>query len=330
MTPQERNTRILSLLSYLGLAPFFWFFSSLYRGNGLFKHHLYYSLALSFANLCVLVIQILVGVIFIELFGFGLLSPSQTLTGSSQSIRITFQLFNGGLLIIGIVLSIVWCICLQDALLGRARRLPVISQIASVKWALDLAVYSSFLGYFASLVLIGIGVDSSEIANAKHETADVYVLYTVGGYIPAQGLYETYTPPNWAVTMAFYPLVRAGMEKFGDDRVSVLPLSEATFNEAIHSGRFIFIASHGGVTPGTFAVSTSPLKEYGPSNVPRGYVGNQLQFVYFAGCDAGRLESDWRRALGVEDAIMFDRISYVGEHLLWVWSESPGVIAGLK
>jgi hypothetical protein len=158
----------------------------------------------------------------------------------------------------------------------------------------------------------------------------VYVLYTVGGYIPVERLYETYTPPGWAVTMAFYPLVQAGIERYGENRVSVLPLTEANINQAIHSGRFIFIASHGGSTPGTFSSAALPYHEYGPANVPQGYVGDWLQFVYFAGCDAGYLESQWRSVLRVEDAIMFDRISYVDEHMLWVWFKSPGVIAALN
>jgi hypothetical protein len=58
-------------------------------------------------------------------------------------------------------------------------------------------------------------------------------------------------------------------------------------------------------------------------------VGEQLEFAYFAGCWTGTLESDWRQVLGLDDAIMFDRLSYVDEHMLWVWFKSPSVIRSL-
>jgi hypothetical protein len=177
--------------------------------------------------------------------------------------------------------------------------------------------------------LVGLGVRSVQIANSLPEKGDVYILYTQGGYIPINGLYETYTPPRWAVTMAFYPLVQAGMKEYGDQGVSVLPLSEDSFNKAIQNGRFIFVASHGGVSSGAFTISALPYKEYKPSDVAQNLVGEQLQYVYFAGCWTGNLESEWRRVLGLDDATMFNRLSFVDEHMLWVWFKSPGVIRGL-
>src|SRR6185295_794600 len=146
-----------------------------------------------------------------------------------------------------------------------------------------------------------------QIANATAETADVYVLYTVGGYIPVQGFLETFTPPRWAVTAAFYPLVQAGMKKYGDDSVRILPLSEESFNEAIHNGRFIFVASHGGISPGGFTISNQPYKQYMPADIQPGQAGEQLQYAYFAGCWTGDLETEWRQVLGLEDAKLFHR-----------------------
>jgi hypothetical protein len=111
--------------------------------------------------------------------------------------------------------------------------------------------------------------------------------------------------------------------------VRVIPLSEESFNEAIHNGRFIFVASHGGHYPGAFTISSDPHKQYLPADVAPAQVGEQLQYVYFAGCWTGDLESQWRQALGLDDAKMFARLSYVNEHLLWVWLQSPAVIAAL-
>ena len=328
VTPLEKNTRLLSVACYLGLAPILWFFGPAYRKNDLLTHHLRYSLAFNFVVLCVLVIQTAVEAILI----LAIFTAMQSWIPASDANIWIFRM--SMILIVPAVLfetvwNIAWTISLIGALVGRAWRMPLIAQIASSNAALQITVYSSILAYVFFLWLIGIGVDSVRLSKTQPEKADVYVLYTVGGYIPAEGLYETYTPPGWAVTMAFYPLVQAAIEEYGDEGVAVLPLSEATFNEAIQNGRFIFLASHGAVSPGALAISVAPYREYGPSNVPQNLVGQELQFVYFAGCEAGHLESEWRRVLGLDDAIMFDRISYVAEHLLWVWTKSPTVIAGL-
>lgn len=321
LSGEEFRNRILSVACYFGLSPFLWFFKSFRRKNPLVDYHLLYSLAFDFIVIWMIVIQIAAEVFLYWIFGSDMQSP----VAWGLSIALTIVL-----LIVSSVWQIIWSISALGAILGRVWRIPVIAQVARMKFAVNFTVYLSLLLTVFSLWLIGIGIHSAQIASTPPQKADVYVLYTVGGYLPVSGYYETYTPPKWAVVMTFYPLVRAGMDKFGDDRVSVLPLSEETFSEAIQNGRFIFIASHGGISPGKITMSTLPYQEYGPADVPQNLIGNQLQFVYFAGCDAGILRSDWLRVLHLEDAIMFDRISIVGEHLFWVWTKSPSLISGLN
>ncbi|MEW6405958.1 MAG: hypothetical protein AB1649_29580 [Chloroflexota bacterium] len=330
VTPLERKARILSLLSYFGLAPFLWLFSSFDHKSPLFKHHLFHSLALSLAALSLNFLDLLPIITLVLIFGFDFQADFDTWTGGYGALQQVQRWVDLGVSIIALALNVAWIASLVGALLGKTWRIPIISKMASTNWMVSFAVVVSLLVDLASLAFIGIVADSVRIAKQPPARADVYVLYTMGGYIPVPGLWESYTPPGWAVTTAFYPLVRAGMARFGDDRVVVLPLTETTFNQAIQNGRFIFVASHGGSTPGTFATSFQPAREYGPWNVSTVYVGSQLQFVYFAGCEAGRAEAEWRRVLDVEDAIMFDRISYVTEHMLWIWFKSPGVIASLK
>jgi hypothetical protein len=326
----ERKSRILSVACYFGLAPFLWFSGVTRQQNRLLNHHLLYSLVFSFTVFCSLVFYcVATGIqywIIVHLWNPTMAEyESQTLLSEAFNLVCVFAS-----LLIVFLWGFAWVRSVQGAWRGQTPHISIIAWVASKIQAVRFAVYWSLLIESAFLFLISIGINSVRITQAMPEKADVYILYTVGGYIPAPGLYETFTPPRWSVTMAFYPLIQAGIEKFGDQGVSVLPLSEDSFNEAIHNGRFIFVASHGGISSGAFTISSLPYKEYKPSDVAQSLVGEQLQYAYFAGCWTGDLESEWRQVLGLDESMMFDRLSFVTEHMLWVWFKSPGVISGLK
>lgn len=331
--PREQGVnfrdRLLALACYFGLAPFVWYFQSVYRKNRFLNHHLFDSLAYYFLIICMILLQLTAEVLLYR----KLVADPSVASGTDSAVngyRILPNLLSVVLLIIGTVLNLAWCVSVLGAILGHMWHLPIISRVASTKSATVFAVHVTLLFYLVCIMGFGVGLHSMRLARSQPRPADVYILYTTSGYAPALGLYDSFTPPKWAVTMAFYPMVLAGMDKFGESGVSVLPLTEESLNEAIQNGRFIFIASHGGASPGKLAISTSPLREYGPFEISSGLVGSKLQFVYFAGCEAGSLRSEWLNALHLKDAIMFDRISYVGEHLAWIWFKSPAAIAGLK
>ena len=322
------KSRILSIASYLGLAPFLWFFESAYDDDNFVKHHLSYSLAFGFLGLCLLAIQAAAWVIIYRLFAGDIIIDNQI--DPANRFSSSLNTVDGVLVVVSLVLSLVNSISFMGALTGRELHIPLIGGLAKSKPVLQFTVVASLTLLVLSTVALGAVFHSMHLASQTPERADVYVLYTQGGYIPSPGLYESFTPPGWMVTLAFYPVVLAGVDKFGSDHVAVLPLSVETFRRAVQNGKFVFIASHGGRTPGSLTFSFQPYVEYRPENVPIGMAGDQLQFIYFAGCDAGRLENAWHRALGYDQAIMFDRISLVGEHLVWVWTKSPAVIYGLQ
>lgn len=196
------KSRALGIASYLGLAPFLWYFESAYADDDFVKHHLSYSLALTFVQLCLLIAQLFAWALIYNLFAGQIIVDNQI--DPSNRFSESINIVDGALIFLSLIVS---------------------------------------------------------IANSLS---------------------------------------------------------------------FLFVASHGGATPGSLTFSFQPYVEYRPENVPAGLAGNQLQFIYFAGCDAGRRESAWKRALGYDHAIMFDRISLVGEHLVWVWTKSPAVIYSLQ
>lgn len=322
------KSRVLSIASYLGLAPFLWFFESAYDDDGFVKHHLSYSLAFSFLGLCLLAFQLAAWAVLYWLFAGDIIVDNQI--DPANRFSSSLNTVDGILVVVGLTVSITNSASLLSALSGREWRIPVIDGLAKVKPVLQFTVIASLTLFVLSTLALGAVFHSIQITSQTPERADVYILYTQGGYIPTPGLYETFTPPGWMVTLAFYPIVLAGTDKFGSDQVAILPLSVENFRHAVRNGKFVFIASHGGRTPGSLTFSFQPYVEYVPENVPTGLAGNQLQFIYFAGCDAGRRENAWQRALGYDQAIMFDRISLVGEHLVWVWTKSPAVIYRLQ
>jgi len=326
----ERKNRMLSVACYFGLTPFLWFSGVIRQQNRLLNHHLLYSLAFSFTTLCFLVFDLATD--WIQ-YWVTITLWNPTLAEYRASVipmGIICELMTFGLVLIISIWGFAWLVGVIGAWRGRTPHIPIISSVASSYQAVRLGMYWSLFVEFVLVLLIGLGVRSVQVANSLPEKGDVYILYTQGGYIPIGGLYKTYTPPRWAVTMAFHPLIQAGLEKYGSQGVTILPLSEVTFNEAIQNGRFIFVASHGGYSSGAFTISNQPYKEYLPTDVVSGQVGQQLQYVYFAGCWTGDLESEWRQVLDLDDGEMFNRLSFVDEHMLWVWFESPGVIAGLN
>jgi len=329
----KRKDRLLSVGCYFGLAPFLWFLGVVYQRNRLLNHHIMYSLAFSFLILFGAVCSLFINAIRYWYIVYAWNPTPAELGVAYTPYAISILVMTFGSILMLTVWGLAWMVSLIGAIRGQMPQIPLISRIASKPQAINLAVYSSLLVEIILLMVFGLSVRSARITSSMPEKAEVYVLYTVGGYvrgyIPALGLQDTITPPRWIMTMAFYPLVQAGLEKYGEGSVSILPLSEATFNTAIQNGRFIFVASHGGAPPGSFTISELPFKEYIPSDVDPTKVGEQLQYVYFTGCYTGDLESEWRQVLRVETAKMFGRLSPMHEHLLWVWFKSPAVIAGL-
>jgi hypothetical protein len=326
----ERKNRILSVACYFGLAPLLWSSGVTRQQNRLLNHHLRYSQAFSFIVLCVLIFDLLTDAIQYWMTTI-LWNPTMAeYRASVIPMWVICELTVFGSILTVSIFGISWLVAVVGAWRGRMPHIPLISSVASSYQAVKFGMYWSLLVEFVLVLLIGLGIHSVQIADSLTEKGDVYILYTQGGYIPINGIFEAYTPPRWAVTMAFYPLVQAGLEKYGDQGVSVLPLSEDSFNEAVHNGRFIFVASHGGFSSGAFTIANQPYKEYKPADVAQSLVGEQLQSVYFAGCWTGDLESEWRQTLGLDDATMFNRLSFVEEHLLWVWFKAPEMIRGLK
>ena len=321
----DTKSRLLSVACYFGIAPILWIVRGYKQKNRFVQYHFQHSLALSLLFLCYPLIFSFVYVLerITNLYSQIIFRDDSNLLAwllaSSLSINDGFY----------VACSIVWIAGVISAWRGTTPRIPLVSRIARNETAIKLSLYSWVFFLIVTILIILVAVHSSLIGVASDGPAQVYILYTVGGYISTEELWANYTPPRWAVTTAFYPMVLAGEKRWGHGSVSVEPLTEASFREAIQNGRFVFAASHGGEEPGSFAYSFEPYEGFLPSDISPDEVGSQLRYVYIAACDAGAKKTEWEQVLAPAQVQTFDRISYVDEHFLWMWSIGPRIISEL-
>ena len=317
---KEKKPRLLSAACYFGFSPILCAAGVNQHKNRYLSYHVQYSLMLSMLLFWFLVTFALAGVM----------------------IYLTRSLDNGNALVwlarivdtintaIFLICLVAWGFGLYRALAGRIPYLPILSNIAAHKAWMKFALIWTIFVQACFLLLIFIALHGAFLARPSSTPAQAYILYTQGGYIPLPQWYASYTPPRWTISLFFYPIVLASNQHWGRGSVAIQPLSDTSFREAIHNGRFVFVASHGGMEPGSFTSSYIPYKSFLPSNVMPGDTGSQLRYVYFAACDAGSLEADWEKALSPAQVQTFDRISYVHEHFLWVWTKGAKVISDIE
>ena len=317
---KEKKPRLLSAACYFGLSPILCAAGVNNQKNRYLSYHVQYSLMLS---LLLFWFVVTFALTIILLYLTGSMDEGNALMWLARIV----DTINTGLLL---VCLIAWGYGLYSALAGRVPYFPVLSGIAAHKGWMKFSLYWTAFVQACFTLLVLIALHGAILARPGSAPPQAYILYTQGGYIPLPQWYESYTPPHWTMSLFFYPIVLASNRHWGSGSVAIQPLSDSSFREAIHNGRFVFVASHGGMEPGSFTSSYIPYKSFLPSDVMPGDTGSQLRYVYFAACDAGLLGDDWEKALSPAQVRTFDRISYVHEHFLWVWTKGAKVVHGIE
>lgn len=324
----ESKNRALSIACYFGLAPWIWL-TGANKKISFLRHHLFYSLSIFLLWVGWFLVSIIL--LFQCSIKNEYLIQWNANVGIIKAWDFLFYFWNIVQTPIAVILFAIWITGILDGLRGRGRRIPFLAKIASSRWLMSFSAFFVTLVEICILCLFYIGNRSAQIVNTSVEKADVYILYTVGGYYNVgDTLNTTYTPPRWLVATAFYPLWKAGTEKWGKTSVKVLPLSENSFKDAIGNGRFVFVASHGGDKPGSFTVSYTPYKALLPSDILPGEANPNLQFVYIAGCSTNDgAGANWQAVLSPAQVLSFSGMSFIDRHMQWIWFKSPQVIADM-
>lgn len=190
-----------------------------------------------------------------------------------------------------------------------------------------LLVVVAIVPQLVVLLAVGVCFRANYLARHHPEVPSVYMLYENAHYMGG----KAYQVPDWIFALGFYPIAETAASRWGDTSIAIEPLSKESLSRALQNGRMIFIASHGGYPAGTIALSPNLNDNFHPADINQlGGVGANLQFVYIAGCMAGRLKNDWQQALAPAKLIIFDRTSWYVEHIYWLWFVGPAVVAELK
>jgi uncharacterized membrane protein len=316
---------IFGIACYFGFAPLLGLLGISKRRNGFLQYHFRHSLAISlliFFILIVLVVSDVLGYAYDVLWG---LDPEEM-----DRLRWMVNLFNYAVIAVVVALCVTWLVCVISAWRGRTPYLPLLSNLIYRDGWVSFSIGWTVLAQIGMVLLVLIAVHGNALVSNPGSSPQAYILYTTGGYIPTEQFWASYTPPRWTFSLFFYPIVAEATERWGRGSVVIEPLSDVTFKNAIRSGKFVFVASHGGMEPGSFSYAYEPYQGFLPSDLKPGDAGSQLRYVYFAACHAGYLESEWRQSLAPADVKTFARISYVEEHFVWVWTEGAKVIRSME
>ena len=313
--------RILNSLCYLGFAPEVWLFESRKNSDQQLQHHTQNGLALAllllFLILFCLVMQILQ--IFIAMN-----SSTTNLIAMDLMDILSFAPFLG------------WAVLFVVSLLRSFRKftspIPLISRLAAHKTIMFFLILWGFILQLIFIIVIGISVRANYLARPHTGPSAVYMLYENVVYfsIPYIGI-VTYGVPEWFFPIGFYPIAETSAARWGDNSITVEPLTRENIKEAFQNGRLVVVASHGGYKEGTISLSDNSNNDYSPEDVEQGGgVGSNLQFVYIAGCNAGNLETQWIQSLAPAKVLLFNRISWIPEHIYWLLFEGPKAVSQLK
>ena len=297
--------RMMNASNYIGLSPIFWLLKR-DKGDGTeLVHHNKQALALSFLFLgCFLIFFVSFVLHQIILF------LSRELF-KKILLEISFYIF-GVFLLAWIIL---WLWGIVNAVRNDISPIPLTTRIVKNKKLLLISVGWTIYLQIATIALVGLAIHSVKVSHSESQISKAYMLYDDMGYIP-----------EWVFSLGFYRVSLAANKLWGDDSVTIAPLTEKNLNNALENGVMIYIASHGS-DGRIFLKDEIP---YWPKDIDQSEVGEQLQYVYMAGCDTGFLKSEWESVFSPAKVKTFSRLSAASEHIIWLLFEGPKIISLLE
>ena len=311
---------LICLLCYAGLSPEIYLLTkkkkspvSFHARNALFLTTYFYGSFL-FSNLIVLSIR------YYQNHGYDISWPYiQWIDALATIPEVFFYIF--------------LLICLISVITHRPVYLPFVKKIFSSKrfssFFLICGLLSQSLYIFTGTTLI----KANKIVNQSVNPAEVYILYN-GNFATPFGISKF---PEAIFKIGMYPIIREASIRWGVQSVKVIPLTFINFTEALNNGKLIYLATHG--VDGYIYMEDNPFIGI----IPKDYEQlepveiqemlqqhDNLQFVYIAACFAGNADPSWEEFFAPAQVISFNRISWVIEHVYWIWVDGPRVIQSLQ
>ncbi|HKB38675.1 MAG TPA: hypothetical protein VKD72_19685, partial [Gemmataceae bacterium] len=216
-------SRLLSLLSYLGLAPVL----SVLRvrwDDPFRRHHRDQALALF------LILQ--VGIVL------ELVEEVASLYYVPHFPRLTRALVEARWLVyvvLGVLLAwaLTWAVAVLLALAGSSWGLPLVRRLARSRRWLRVSFVGNVLGLVGLAVLAGVATHAVSLTRQRGPAA-VYLLYD-----------DDIPVPRWLYAVGMYRLSLKATDRWGPGSVVLAPLNEESLQEALAHGRMVVLATHG-------------------------------------------------------------------------------------
>ena len=313
--------RILRSLCYLGFAPELWLVESRRDGYHPLQPHIQNGLVLA-----LLLALLLVFCSVLQTLQTVILMNSPVVNIAAIDL---LDVFSFGPLLVWSVFAITG---LLRSFHKATFQIPLVSRFAANKAILPCGICAGFFLQFVFVIIIGISLRANYLARPHSGPSSVYMLYENINYYPIPSIGTvTYGVPAWFFPIGFYPIAETSAARWGDKSITVAALTRESLQDAFQNGRLVFVASHGGHEEGTISLSNNPNDNYSPEDITQGGgAGPNLQFVYIASCNAGNFEKQWLQSLTPAKVLLYGRVSWIPEHIYWLWFKGPKVVSALK
>lgn len=288
---------------YLGTAPFF-VFSRRRRHNAFIHHHYTQAMGLILLGLFFLSLSVLLVLVISCLMVY--YRPLYDAIHPEALLRsLMRKLF--------IVWATIWLFALLLSLMGSRRPVLLVHWLGTRKRLALAAAISVWMLYAAAAASAILAFQSSRMLRNDGSPGSAYLLYEDNDRFP-----------RWLFALGFRRCAVAAREKWGEDSVLMLKLTDHSLARALREGRFVFVGSHG--------TAQGLLTKEGfiePGHVLAMTKNPALQFVYLAGCDSGAQRATWDNAFHPATVVTYDRLTAVLEHIWWLWKRGPEIIRQL-
>lgn len=297
------SRRVLAATLYLGIAPFF-VCARRFRAQPFLLHHYKQAMGLILLGLLFLLLTILLvaGISFMMVYfrpAYDAFHPEALLRSFMRKLFIVWATIT--------VFSIVL------ALLGSCRPVLFIHRLGAWKRLVTMAAVSAWALYAMGGMGVLLAWRADRMVRDDPRPGEAYLLFEDNDLFPRPLL-----------SLGFYRVSAAARQKWGEDSVVMLKLSEESLRRALREGRFVFIGSHGtaqGIIMKEGFIEPEQVQEMQKNPV--------LQFVYLAGCDSGAKRTTWETAFYPAAVVTYDRLTAVLEHIWWLWMRGPEIVRQL-
>lgn len=211
-----------------------------------------------------------------------------------------------------LVWLVFWLYAVWRCLRGCANPVPLLGRLSRQRFFHYTGGFSVFLFFCMLLFLPGAIFSAGAHISEEPREGGVFVLYDDQGHFP-----------RWIFSLAVWRLSLAASQCLKGEKLCLLPADRENMDLALDQGLFVFAGTHG--------VAEGLLLQDGlyPPNARIRPAGEQLRFVYLAGCDSGAQQKEWASRLAPAQLRTFDRLTPTLEHLWRLWTEMPGTLRSI-